>query len=72
MARKKADTKLTYILIAIIIILSIAVIYLYSTKSTEVTVVASSEKAAEVQKDLGTSISDIKSDLEQLKKSLGK
>ena len=72
MARKNNNKILIYLLIAVVIILSIAVIYLYSTKSAEVTLVASSEKAAEVQKDLGSSISDIKSDLEQLKKSLGK
>ena len=71
--RKKEDMKLVYLLVAIVIILSVAVMYLAFVKPAEVApVVTSDEKAVEVQQDLSASISDIKDDLEQLKKNLGK
>jgi len=72
-AKRKADVKLIYALIAIVIILSAVVAYLYFIKPAEVApVVASDGEAVEVQQDLSTSISDIKDDLEELKKSIGK
>ena len=56
----------------VIIILVAAVAYLAFVKPVETTVVASEEEAVEVQQDLSTSISDIKDDLELLKKSFEK
>lgn len=86
MARKKkigivktVDIKFVYLLILVIVILSAMVgyvtfiTYTTSVKSGEAPVViTSTEKAVEVQQNLTTTISDIKGDLEQLKKSLGK
>ena len=66
------DMKLVYLLVIIIVLIA-AIGYLLLVKPSETPVVVTSdEKAVEVQQDLSTSISDIKDDLEQLKKSLGK
>ena len=75
MAKKsKTESKqLVYTLVVVVIILIAVIAYLTAFKPAEVApVVTSQEKAVEVQQDLSTSISDIKDDLEQLKKSLGK
>ena len=77
MARKKAEIKtsisLVYLLIILVVILLAVIAYLSFFKPIEAPiVVASEEEAVEVQQDLSTSISDIKDDLELLKKSLGK
>ena len=72
MGKKKVDVKFVYLLIVIVLILTAAVVYLTFGKPAETPAVASEEQATEVQQDLSTSISDIKDDLEQLKKSLGK
>ena len=70
---KKTDVKVVYLLIVVVLILSAVVMYLAFVKPAEVVpIVTTEERAAEVQGDLSTSISDIKDDLEQLKKSLGK
>ncbi|MBI4010436.1 MAG: hypothetical protein HY361_04615 [Candidatus Aenigmarchaeota archaeon] len=70
--RKADDKKILYLLILVVIVLVVAVAYLTLVKPVEAPVVTSDKKATEVQQDLSTSVSDIKDDLEQLKKSLGK
>ena len=67
---KKTDVRIVYLLIVAVLILSAAVIYLVYFQPVEIPVVTTEEKAAEVQQDVGTSISDIRDDLEQLKKDL--
>ncbi len=74
MARKKADIKLSYLLAVVIIILIAVIAYLVFVKPVEIApvIVTTEEEAVQIQEDLGSSISDIKDDLEGLKKSLGK
>lgn len=74
MGKKKVDVKLVYLLLLVIAILIAIIINNMLTNNIigKQPAVTSEEQASIVQEDVGTSVSDIKNDLEQLKKSLGK
>ena len=69
---KRQRMKLLYILIAIIIILAAAFTYtLYQAKSAPTAKVTSSSEASKIQQDVTKIITNIRSTLEEINKSLG-
>ena len=72
MSKIKINKNYIYLLIILAIIIAAAFVYFNFIKTNEQPVITSDEEATKVQQDLGSTVTDIKSDLEQLKKSLGK